>query len=281
MRTQRRNGARPGRRNSRSTRRRSSRRVSWRRRTGVAAVLIFLAGASIAFASFSLHDRPVSNVQSPSPSAMPGGSPPLTEPPTATPDQRAPNIQVTQPAADEIIYTSSVTLRGRTEAGANMDVLDEVSNEHLPVQVDPDGRFVSTVPLEVGHNWLTLTSQDAAGNAGHRRVDLVRTASAATAELTVEPTSISLAALPQRVRVSASVTDDLGEPADDVQVTFSLSPPNAPTMTYATRTVHGQASWPNLVINNDGLAAGQWLVTVLVELPSGNEVRADASFSVR
>lgn len=201
--------------------------------------------------------------------------------PAATPDNQAPHIEVTQPAAGETIYTSSVTLRGRTEAGADMDVLDEATGEHLPVEVDPQGRFAATITLTVGHNWLTLTSHDQAGNVGHLRVDLVRTASAAGIELTVDPTRIKPDSLPAQVQISAAITDDVGKPADNVPVTFSVSPPNAATMTYATNSVHGVASWPDLVIGNDGLSGGQWVVTVLADLPSGNELSANASVSVR
>ena len=253
--------------------------MSWSRRIGIAVVVLLLAGGSIAFASASLHDQPVRSAQSPSPSAR-EPSPALATVP-ATPDQQAPDIRVTQPTADQTIYTDSVTLRGRTDSGADLAVLDEASNEHLPVEVDPDGRFTATIPLDVGHNWLTLTSSDQAGNVARQRVDLTRTASKGSIELSIDPQSIDLAALPQQVHISAAITDDVGQPAENAPVTFSVSPPNAQTMTYATTALHGRASWPSLIIHDDGLAAGQWLVTVVADLPSGNELRGEASFSLR
>jgi hypothetical protein len=277
--TRRQDGARPRRRNARPARGRfARRRISWSRRIGISAALLLLAGITIALASASLNDKPVRNAQTPSPSV---GEPSLVAAtPSATPDHQAPSIRVTEPTADQTIYTSSVMLRGRTEAGANLDVLDEASNEHLPVQVDPDGRFTATIPLEVGHNWLTLTSKDQAGNVGHERVDLVRTASAASIELLVDATKVDFASLPQQIPVSATITDDLGNPADGTPVTFSVSPPNAATITYATTSDHGHASWPDLTVNDDPQSVGQWLVTVLAQLPSGNELRGNASFKV-
>lgn len=242
-------------------------------------MLLLLAGVSLVLVSTSLNDRRLANTRTPIPS--PSEQSHVAAMPTATPDNQAPHIEITQPAADETIYTDSVTLRGRTEAGADMDVLDEATSEHLPVQVDPQGRFAATIPLAVGHNWLTLTSHDQASNVGHLRVDLVRTASAAGIHLTVDPTRIDPASLPQQVQISAAITDDLGKPADNVPVTFSVSPPNAATMTYATNSVHGVASWPDLVIGKGSSSGGQWLVTVLADLPSGNELSANASVSVR
>jgi hypothetical protein len=64
-------------------------------------------------------------------------------------------------------------------------------------------------------------------------------------------------------------------------VTFSVSPPNATTMTYRTASVAGQAQWPELDIASADDPLGSWLVTVLVELPSGLELRANKSISVR
>jgi Glucodextranase, domain B len=240
-----------------------------------------LGGVSIAIAGASLQDQRVREVHTASPSASQAPALTLTMAPPATADKRAPVISVTEPAAGATIYTSSVTLRGTTEAGADIDVLDEASNEHLPAQVDPDGRFAADIPLQVGHNWLTLKSTDAGGNVGRDRVDIVRTASAASITLSIAPTGIDLASLPQRLHLSASITDDLGAPADGVQVIFSVSPPRAPTITYATTAVHGNAGWANVVIRNDGLAVGQWLVTVSAELPSGNELSTQTSFNLR
>jgi hypothetical protein len=275
----RRDAAQPRRRNARPARRRNARRPRWWRRLGILAALVLLAGVSFVLASASLNDRPIRIAQTPSPS--PSGLSSVAATPPATPDNQAPHIDVVEPATGQTIYTSSVTLRGRTEAGADMDILDEATGEHLPVEVDPQGRFAATIPLTVGHNWLTLTSHDQANNAGHVRVDLVRTASAAGIELTVDPMRIDPASLPQQVQVNAAITDDQGKPADNVPVTFSVSPPNAATMTYATNSVHGAASWPDLVIGNDSMSGGQWLVTVLADLPSGNELSANASVSVR
>jgi len=77
------------------------------------------------------------------------------------------------------------------------------------------------------------------------------------------------------------VRDELGRPADGVEVTFGLSPPNAATRTFRTTTLDGLAAWPDLQIVDDGYAAGTWLVTVRAVLSSGAELREDHSFSVQ
>ncbi len=41
------------------------------------------------------------------------------------------------------------------------------------------------------------------------------------------------------------------------------------------------AVWDDLIINGDGNAIGDWLITVLVTLDSGEELRTLASLSVR
>jgi hypothetical protein len=99
--------------------------------------------------------------------------------------------------------------------------------------------------------------------------------------LRVSASELSVGDLPASVDVVAVVRDEQGLASSGADVIFSLSPPNRGTSTYATTTTNGEAHWPDVVVAGDERAVGTWLVTVLVTLPSGEEVRGNATFSVR
>ena len=209
-----------------------------------------------------------------------GGEGARSAPVSITLDDVAPTIRVTQPAADGPIYGSAVTLRGRTEAGADIAITDLETGHDLASTVDGDGHFSAALTLSMGANHLVLRSTDQAGNKSSSRVTLTRAQTSANISLTLNPSELSQGDLPATMAMTAEVRDDLGRLADNVQVTFSISPPDSTTMTYRTTTSAGKARWNQLVID-PGDTPGEWLVTVLAVLPSGSELRDDASFSLR
>ncbi len=144
------------------------------------------------------------------------------------------------------------------------------------------GDFRRTIELELGPNAFVLRSRDAAGNVGSTRFEVTRATSLSSIVLTVSTEIVALSDLPATVGAVALVRDELGRAADNVPVTFSLSPPNRGTSTYrATTSDGGRATWPNMVVTGDASATGAWLVTALATLPSGQELRGSASFTVQ
>lgn len=196
-------------------------------------------------------------------------------------DDIAPLIRVFRPQPNSTIYTESEVLRGRTEAGASMTVTDLLSGQQMETTVQPDGRFEATLMLALGENQLLLHSRDSAGNEASTHVVVNRVESLASITLTVSVAELRAADLPRRLEARAIVTDERGLLVDGVQVTFSLSPPNATTMTYRTTSVGGRATWPQMNIDSPDGPLGTWLVTVLAVLPSGTELRDDESIIVR
>ena len=205
----------------------------------------------------------------------------LSGPVSVTRDSVQPVIRVSSPARDTVVYAANVILRGRTEAGATMSVVDLASGTEFETLVEPDGRFAADLALEPGTNRLLLSTRDAVGNAASARITIERGESLAQLDLTISAKELSRSELPVRFEIVAALRDELGNPADYARVTFSLSPPNAATMTYVTTSAGGLASWPSLEVTGGDEAVGTWLVTVMAVLPAGTELREDASFSVR
>ncbi len=200
---------------------------------------------------------------------------------TITRDSTAPVIRVTRPAPGSTVYGGADTLRGRTEAGATLSVVDVASGKSFATTVDPDGRFTAELTLALGDNELLLSSRDLAGNVASTHVAINRADSLAALTLTVTADQLKAADLPQRLVATAFIQDERGQPVDGAEVTFSLSPPNATTMTYRTLSAAGSATWSELDIDSPDDPHGSWLVTVLAVLPSGTELRANKSLMVR
>ncbi len=200
---------------------------------------------------------------------------------TITRDTTAPVIRVTRPAPGSTVYVEQDTLRGRTEAGATIAITDVATGAAVSASVDLDGRFSADLTLALGDNQLQLASRDPAGNEAGARITITRASSLAVLTLTVSDDQLKVADLPHQLDATAFIQDENGQPVDGAQVTFSLSPPNATTLTYRTLSVAGTASWPDLEIASADDPVGSWLVTVLAVLPSGTELRANKFVSVR
>jgi hypothetical protein len=200
---------------------------------------------------------------------------------TITRDSTAPVIRVTRPEPGSTVYSDTDTLRGRTEAGATLSVVDIDSGEGFDTTVHPDGRFTADLTLSLGDNQLLLSSRDLAGNQASARITITRADSLSALTLVVSNDALKAADLPQRLVATAFVQDERGQQVDGAPVTFSLSPPNATTMTYRTLSAAGRATWSELDIASPDDPHGTWLVTVLAVLPSGTELRANQSITVR
>jgi len=147
--------------------------------------------------------------------------------------------------------------------------------------VGSDGRFAAEIHLGMGLNRLILHSEDAAGNDSTIDYEIRRSDSQGSVSLQLSSAELDAADLPQTVDVVATVHDEHGRPSYGAEVTFGLSPPNRGTTTYRASTENGRAEWNNLIINGDAEGVGEWLITVLVTLDSGEELRTIASVNVR
>lgn len=194
-----------------------------------------------------------------------------------TRDDKSPDIVVSRPAPEDVVYAETATLAGSTEPGATLSVTRVTSPDEIDVALRSDGSFVAQVTLELGDNRFLLRSTDQAGNESSTRVIVARAESAAALSLAVSPNELRTAELPTRVEMHSVVRDELGRLVNGATVTFSVSPPDRETTTYRSTTTNGRARFGGLVID-PGDSRGVWLVTALATLPSGLELRQDSSF---
>ena len=160
------------------------------------------------------------------------------------------------------------------------DVLDRLDVQPGGLE-GGDGRFAAEIHLDMGSNRLILHSEDGAGNDSTLDYEIHRSNSQGSVTLELSTTELDVSDLPQTVDVVATVRDELGRPSYGAEVTFGLSPPNRGTTTYRATTENGRAEWNNLIINGSTRDIGEWLITVLVTLDSGEELRTLAALNVR
>lgn len=208
-----------------------------------------------------------------------GGESLHSAPVEVTRDSRAPAISGLEPASGTTVYAERATLRGTTEPGATLRVLNQATGSASTRVVGEDGAIEVAVDLVLGANELVLETRDAAGNEARAAVSLERREGAPTVELTLSRTSLTLAGLPTSISLRADVLEAGGAPVDGAEVTFSLSPPGVPTLTYNATTVAGVARWPSVRIS-DAATAGDGLATVLVTLPDGETLTTSVYFSI-
>jgi hypothetical protein len=69
-------------------------------------------------------------------------------------------LTVTQPLDETTVHTANLVVKGQTESDA------VVSVDGVTVEVDAEGKFSTTVPLEEGPNPIEVFASDFEGNQG-------------------------------------------------------------------------------------------------------------------
>lgn len=198
-----------------------------------------------------------------------------------TRDDVAPRIRLDEPSRGATITEDDVTLAGTTEPGALLTVANATNSREVSTTADDEGSFAVSIGVDAGPNVLTMIAVDAAGNRGREELTVTAGESSAQVSLTVSDETISLSRLPATVTLTVHVFGEDGAPVDGADVTFSLSQPGQPTVTYRAASDDGTAEWRNVRLPRGGARAGQGFATAMVVLPAGTTLQASATFTVR
>jgi hypothetical protein len=145
----------------------------------------------------------------------------------------------------------------------------------------PDGKFAVEVPLARGVNELRVTVTDLAGNESQRLLRVIRSAGAASAELTLSRVAMRVEDLPQELYLTAVVLDGDGRRVSGAEVTFTLSPAGVATSSYdAVTDARGEARWGPVSVPREGAIVGGGFATVRAVLPGGQVVQSATPFTL-
>ncbi len=155
----------------------------------------------------------------------PGGESAMSDPVTVTRDTTPPEITVTRPEADAVVYDAIQTMRGRTEPGATLTIREPGAAHAIDAIVGADGRFSAELHVGMGTNRLVLHSEDPAGNRSTCRFrDHGAQRSQGSVSVELSATELAAADLPETIDVMATVRDEHGRPSDGAEVTFRALP---------------------------------------------------------
>jgi hypothetical protein len=205
----------------------------------------------------------------------PGSESPRSPGIALTYDPEPPPLTITAPKNGATVNGTQVHVTGTTQPDAIVSVRSDRTGSVPTDTANAAGTFSVEVQLEMGTNVLVVAAYDPAGNRRAAKLTITRGSGAPTAKIELSDTRIKLRDLPRELTVGIRVADPNGKLVGDAVVTFGLSLPGLPTSTFEASTVAGRASWTT-VVPKGGVVAGSALVTVLVTLPDGSELREAA-----
>jgi hypothetical protein len=207
----------------------------------------------------------------------PAGNGPTFELPIEL-DTRPPTLEVHSPRENQSTEEDRVTVRGQSDPGAALSVLNRKTREEREQVVGPDGSFEEVVFLEPGENVIRIRVSDVARNANDVERTVDRAGDRVRARLTVEPRQLSVRRLPAFVRITARLLDKEDRPVEGAEVTFTLSVPGQPTQPSPKLVSKddGTATWrPEIVA--EGIETGKAQITMVARLPVGGRIDAFSS----
>lgn len=194
-------------------------------------------------------------------------------------DQAPPVLTIDRPVEGETVNAEQATFEGTLAGGQEITVRNDTTSALGAGAPAADGGFSLVVPLAAGVNTFTIRGTDHAGNAVTRQLRVVRGETRPTASLRLSAVRVRLTRLPVRMTIRVTVRDAARQPVTSAQVTFTVSPPGLPTLTYRAETASdGTAAWEGVLLTREGAIAGNGFATAFVELPDGGTLQETAPF---
>jgi hypothetical protein len=194
-------------------------------------------------------------------------------------DTSKPRITLTSPRDGDTINAKTVELKGQVQSRSVVVARNAVNGASVTGKAAPDGTFSLTLALEPGQNGITLGSTDPAGNESELVISVLRGSGKLTATLTTSAVQFQTSNLPDPLTLTATVTDPDGRPADNANVTFTLSIPGVDPITQvATTDANGRSVFQTSVPK--GATVGTGLATILVDTQTHGSVTARAVIAI-
>jgi hypothetical protein len=178
-------------------------------------------------------------------------------------DTDAPPIRITKPKDGATINDDTVTLVGTTQGRSSIGARNEANGVSVVGTAEADGSFAISLPLDPGPNGIHIQITDPAGNVAESVLNAVRGSGTLTATMSASAYRISAASLPATIQLAVLVTDPDGQPLEGASVTFSLTVPGIPPITFDTTTAgDGRAAFSTTLPQSVTPGAGN--ATVLI-----------------
>jgi hypothetical protein len=151
-------------------------------------------------------------------------------------DTDPPPIHINSPNEGATVNNDTVKIQGSTQGRSSIGARNDANGFSILGTAESDGTFSVSLPLETGPNAIKVTITDPAGNRAELVRNVVRGTGSLTANLSASSYRISAKNLPVTIQLAVLVTDPDGTPLDAASVTFSLTVPGIPPITFDTTT---------------------------------------------
>jgi hypothetical protein len=194
-------------------------------------------------------------------------------------DMSKPKITLTSPKDGATVNRSTVKLTGRTQGRSGLTARNSANGVSTTGTAAGNGSFTLNLALDNGTNAITITATDPAGNVGQLVLSVKRGSGKLTAALTSSTYRLRISRLPEPIELDVLVTDPDGNPLEGASVTFSLTVPGVPPLTFQAETGgDGKASFRTTVPK--GATVGTGPASVLVRTDDFGKTTARTVISV-
>jgi hypothetical protein len=194
----------------------------------------------------------------------PGGESELSEVATWILDQSKPKISVTAPKNNSQVKKATVTVKGKSQAGAEVRLQNAANGAIATTTAESDGLWQTVIAVADGGNAITVTATDPAGNENSTELNLRKGSGKLTAALSASAYRFRASRLPRQITLTVAVTSPDGRRADGATALFTVSVPGLEAIVSGeVRTNrNGVASFTTTIPS--GAMPGSGLATVLV-----------------
>jgi hypothetical protein len=185
-------------------------------------------------------------------------------------DTSKPKVTVISPKANAQVKRPEVTVKGKSQAGADIR-LENLSNGAVATATaGKDGIWQTRIALASGGNSIKVTATDPAGNSNSTEI-LVRTGRL-TAALSGSQYRFKASRLPRQISLTVVVTDPDGRRLAGATALFTVSVPGLEAIVSSETRTNGEGVASFTTTIPSGATPGSGLATVLVTTRNGGSV---------
>ena len=194
----------------------------------------------------------------------PGGESKLSAVASWILDNVKPAVTILSPRNGQSISRSPTTIKGKTQARSMVRLTNDVNGATSTVEAGSDGLWETGIAIGEGHNTITITITDLAGNVNTGTLELRRGSGKLRANLTGSTYRFKASSLPKRVTFTVVVTNPDGSRLEGATALFTVSVPGLEAIVSGEiwTDAAGLASFTTNIPN--GALPGAGLATVLI-----------------
>jgi hypothetical protein len=202
----------------------------------------------------------------------PGGEGERSEVATWILDTSKPKVTVISPKANAQVKRPEVTVKGKSQAGADIRLENRANGAIATATAGKDGLWQPTVALASGGNSITVTARDPAGNANSTEILVRRGSGKLTAALSGSQYRFKASKLPRRISLSVVVTDPDGRRLSGATALFTVTVPGLEAIVSREIRTNDEGVATFTTTIPAGATPGSGLATVLVTTRNGGAV---------